>query len=244
MSLRVCAALLCFALSLPVAAEAVALSCPEAGLALEGAALPHLRASLRDRHPFSVLAIGAEPLLSPGVFGGALNPLSLPAQIADGLIQSRPSLRIDMAVLDGQGLSAAQQLPLLRAELRHGGHHQLILWQTGTIDAASGISPGDFSQTLAMGAELAARNGATLILIEPQYSRFLEAATDISPYLDAMRLAATNNGAAVFHRYAIMRGWAESGALDLEQASPETRAAESHRLRACLGLALAQALAP
>ncbi len=55
-------------------------------------------------------------------------------------------------------------------------------------------------------------------------------------------VAAAMPGVVLFHRFDLMRDWAESGALDLERADPAGRPAMSVRLHACLGGAMAHML--
>jgi hypothetical protein len=57
-----------------------------------------------------------------------------------------------------------------------------------------------------------------------------------------MQAAGTLPGVALFHRTALMRDWAETGAIDLERTPKADRPAAATRLHACLGRALATLL--
>ena len=111
-----------------------------------------------------------------------------------------------------------------------------------SVDAVAEASPEDFYQTLAAGADAVGAAGADLMLIDPQYSRFLAANANLQPYLAAFQAAATLPGVGIFHRYDIMRDWAENGDIDLEHAPKAERQAAAVRLHVCLGKELAKEL--
>jgi hypothetical protein len=47
-------------------------------------------------------------------------------------------------------------------------------------------------------------------------------------------------GVTLFHRFELMRNWADRGTIDLERAAPSERKATNMHLHACLGRALAR----
>ena len=117
-----------------------------------------------------------------------------------------------------------------------------MLWLTGTVDAVNSVPPDDFYEALADGAAAATNAGADLVLIDPQYSRFLEANADLEPYAIALRAVGALPGVALFHRFDIMKGWADDGAIDLERTPKADRPAAAARLHVCLGRELARML--
>jgi hypothetical protein len=60
-----------------------------------------------------------------------------------------------------------------------------------------------------------------------------------TPYLRAVRELADANQVPVFHRYGLMRYWAESGVLDLRTKGSEKSRRLATRLYDCLGRAMA-----
>ena len=207
--------------------------------------LPHAQGALRPGGSLLVLAIGAASAGATNAAAGAAavpaNPASLPVQVAHALEAAVHGLHVPVTMLGGHGLTAGQMLQLLQAELPRKPY-RLVLWQTGTVEAVDDMPPGDFYQALADGAAAAAAAGADLVLIDPQYSRFLEGNANLEPYLQAMQAAGTLPGVMLFHRFDTMRSWAEAGALDLEYTAKADRPAVAARLHACLGQALARML--
>ncbi len=186
--------------------------------------------------------VGAEVAhTSPGATALQPNQSGFPWQAAKALEAAVPGLHANVTVIGRRGLTADEMLPLLQQEVRRAPY-RLVLWQTGTVDAVAEDSPEDFYQTLVEGADTVAAAGADLVLIDPQYSRFLAANANLQPYLAAFQEAATLPSVGLFHRFDIMRDWVENGDIDLERAPKAERQATAIRLHACLGRELAKEL--
>jgi hypothetical protein len=82
--------------------------------------------------------------------------------------------------------------------------------------------------------------GGDLVLIDPQFSRFLRANTDLDPYEGALQQVATMPGVTLFPRFELMRAWANEGRIDLERTAKADRDKALERLHKCLGQALAR----
>jgi len=149
---------------------------------------------------------------------------------------------VSLAVRGGRNLTAEDMLPLLRAGLDVPQHPQLVIWQTGTVDAVRNVSPGQFNQSLSEGTDAIIDAGADLILVDPQFSRFLQANADLPPYFGALRNAAALPGVVLFPRFELMQSWSESGDLDLETAEPGDALRSVEVLHACLGTLLAEVM--
>jgi hypothetical protein len=236
------------------AATAAPVSCPPADDAYDADPLPHLAAALKPGATLSILAVGSATVFGPEASATAdaapkphsnspLQPsqTGFPWQAAHALEASVHGLRVNVTVIGRRGLTAAEMLDRLTEELPKK-QYRLVLWQTGTVDAVQDQPPDEFYQTLSDGAAAVAAAGADLVLIDPQFSRFLEANANLAPYAEAMQAAGTLPGVALFHRTALMRDWAEAGAIDLEHTAKGDRSAAATRLHACLGRALATML--
>jgi len=234
----------------PVSPAAPVTPCPTGEAGAADAPLPGLAGAVRHGGTLDILAVGAGPAsaapehgqaLPPGVAG--LGPGSFLGQVAQDLETGAPGLHTSLTIRGGRGLGAPDQLNIIKAALAQH-HYKLVLWQTGTLDAVQAAPADSFYQALADGADAVSSAGAELVLVEPQYSRFLSANTDIGPYLAAMEAAGALPNTLLFHRYDLMHDWEESGLIDLEDAAPADRLATATRLHACLAEALARALLP
>jgi acyl-CoA thioesterase-1 len=164
---------------------------------------------------------------------------AFPFKMAAALKELVPGLQMDVVLRGGRGLSAADMLALLRTELKNGPY-QLVLWQTGTVEAVRNSPPGEFAQVLSEGAEAVEGAGADLVLIDPQYSRFLQTNSNLDPYDQALQQTAALPGVMLFHRFELMRAWASDGVIDLERTPRPDRRKTVELLHACLGTHLAR----
>ena len=164
---------------------------------------------------------------------------AFPKQMAKALEALVPGLKVEVVVRGGRGMTAADMLALMRTELP-AEKPQLVLWQTGTVEAVRNTPPGEFAQVLLDGAEAAEQAGANLMLIDPQYSRFLQANSNLDPYTQALQQAAALPGTLLFHRFDLMRGWVNAGQIDLERTPRGERRKAVETLHACLGASLAR----
>ncbi len=227
-------------------------------------ALPKVAAVLKPGGTLHVLAVGSATMFGPDATLQAgtvtaqavsrsrvatLPPSQLlaavstegafPRQMANALQAAVPGLTVDVVFQGGRGLSAPEMLALITAELKTGTF-QLVLWQTGTVEAVRNTPPGEFAQVLSEGAEAVEAAGANLVLIDPQYSRFLQTNSNLDPYTQALAQAAAMPGVVLFHRFDLMRTWAGEGQLDLERTSKADRRRTVEALHTCLGMHLAR----
>jgi hypothetical protein len=159
--------------------------------------------------------------------------------MAELLRDAAPRAQITLSVHSGRGLTAADMLVTLRKELA-AHRYQLVLWQTGTVEAVRSLPPGEFFDTLSQGIRLIRDAGGSVVLIDPQFSRFLRANANLDPYEATLQKAAALPGVVMFHRFDLMRDWATAGQIDLERAGRLDRLKTADLLHDCLGRALAR----
>ncbi len=227
--------------------------------------LPHLATALKPGATVEILAIGSasifgpEASLAPGTLtdqamrGAPIttpstpqlmtqpSPTAFPERMAKALEAAVPGAKVNVTVRGGRGLSAGDQFVLLHDSLQHG-HYSLVIWQTGTVEAVRNLPPSEFAQTLADGAEQVANAAADLVLIDPQFSRFLQTYSNIEPYQQAFQQLGSLPGVLLFHRFDLMRAWVNDGQIDLERTPKADRARAVELLHACLGEHLARIL--
>jgi acyl-CoA thioesterase-1 len=197
--------------------------------------LPSVAAALEPGGHLAILAVGSATVLGPD---NATAGSAFPYQMADSLRAAHPGVEISVDVEGSKGMAAAEQLDHIRAALGRR-EYRLVLWQTGTVEAVHGMPTNEFAHILADGAGIIAAAGADLLLIDPQFSRFLQTNADVNPYEAAMQQASAMPGVLLFRRYELMRGWVADGRIDLEHATRANRLAMAETLHACLGQALA-----
>jgi hypothetical protein len=113
----------------------------------------------------------------------------------------------------------------------------LVIWQTGTLDAIRRIEPDDFRAALDEGVETLHKGGADVILMNMQYSPRTDIMVALGPYADNMRVVAQQHEIPLFDRLGIMRHWSDIGAFDLYAAGKDNVLA--HKVHDCIGRAIA-----
>lgn len=228
------------------------------------APLPHVASTLHTGGTLNVLAIGSANLFRPegsiapggliaqSVEGAATSTVpsaqiindtptstAFPQQMASTLERLVPGVTVKMTVRGGRGLSATDQLKLM-SEMLEQGKYQLVLWQTGTVEAVRNFPPSEFAQILADGVEKVGHANADLVLVDPQYSRFLQTNSNIEPYEQAFQVVGAMPNVLVFRRFDLMRSWVNDGQIDLERTPKSGRVQAVEQLHACLGGQLAK----
>jgi hypothetical protein len=210
--------------------------------------LPHVAAAL-TKGSVAILALGSGSTV--GDAGGANGPAlafhapdaSFPHRMIDALQALRPGVQFQISVQGGRNMTADMMLPILQRELA-AHHYDLVLWQTGTVEAVHGLRTDGLREVLQDGADTAAASGVDLVLIDPQFSRFLRANADISPYETVLQQISGSAGVTLFRRFDLTQLWVGNGQIDLERASRDQRDATIALLNTCLGDALARYVLP
>ena len=226
------------------------------------AALPKVATALQSGAVLNVLAIGSATMFGPDaslaagtitsralgdtgapspakLFTGPASDRAFPLQMAKALQSADPGLGVNVTVRGGRSLLATDMLGLIREELA-SHHYDLVIWQTGTVEAVRNIPPGEFGQTLSDGAEAVTAADANLVLVDPQFSRFLQTNSNLEPYEQALQQVAAMPGVVLFRRYDLMRAWANDSQIDLERTPKSDRQRVIEALHTCLGKHLAR----
>lgn len=247
-SLATVGALVMLAGASPGSAQAAADASPEANVAVhagcpaplefldDGTRLPHVQSAL-TAGGLRVLVLGSASGL--GSAGNSGPRAAWPHRFVAHLREQAPGLQISMTLRAQRGSTVAMQLAILSRALLEQPV-DLVVWQTGTVDAVRGSDPQELAATLEEGLHAIRAAQADLVLMDQQFSRFLRANTAIDAYRDMMRMFASGSGTPLLRRYDLMQAWAESDELDLERTPKDKLADEVDRLHDCLGRALAQ----
>lgn len=230
------ALLLATALSVPAAARCAAP--PELTAAADS--FPHSARAAAERQRLVVLAVGSASTTG----SGTSTPENVyPARLQEALRSLFQGVEVEVTARGGRGLTAPDLARLLERTLPEV-KPDLVIWQTGTVDAVRGLDPDLFAASLVAGFVKVSEAKADLVLMDMQFSRFGRAAMNYGAYREAMQAVAVAapNG-MLFRRYDLMRHWAATGQVDVERAPRAAWPRETDRLHACLGLALAETIA-
>ena len=195
--------------------------------------LKHVTEAVKTAKRLTIAVVGTGSSALAGPDGP---PSAYPARLEAALKQRLPSIAVKVVTLVRSRLSA-EDLAKGMGKLLIDEKPDLVIWQSGTIDAMRRIEPEDFRAALEEGVETLQKGGADVILMNMQYSPRTETMIALGPYSDSMRLVAQQHEIPLFDRLAIMRHWSDVGAFDLYAAGKDNVLA--HRVHDCIGRGIA-----
>jgi lysophospholipase L1-like esterase len=195
--------------------------------------LKHVADAVKKERRLTIAVVGTGSSILTGPDG----PRSAyPARLEAALQQRLPAVAVKVVTLVRTRMTA-QDLAQGMGKLLIDEKPDLVIWQTGTLDAIRRIEPDDFRAALDEGVETLHKGGADVILMNMQYSPRTDIMVALGPYADNMRVVAQQHGFPLFDRLAIMRHWSDTGAFDLYAAGKDNVLA--HRVHDCIGRAIA-----
>ena len=195
--------------------------------------LEHVKKSVAEQKKLTILVLGSGSSVLPGPDGANK---SYPGRLEELLQKRFPGVEVKVAAVAKPRLTAADMNESLEKVLVDR-KPDLVVWQTGTVDAMKGIDPDAFRTSLDEGVEQILEAGADVILMNMQYSPRTETMISLSNYADIMRVVSRERGVPLFDRREIMRHWNDSGNFDLNLATKDI--ATAFKVHDCLGRALA-----
>jgi lysophospholipase L1-like esterase len=163
-------------------------------------------------------------------------PSAYPARLEAALKQRLPWVAVKVVTLV-RTRQTAEDLAQGMGKLLIDEKPDLVVWQSGTVDAIRRVEPDSFRAALDDGVEALHKGGADVILMNMQYSPRTDIMVALGPYADAMRVVAQQHEVPLFDRLAIMRHWSDTGDFDLYAAGRDNVLA--HRVHDCIGRGIA-----
>jgi len=195
--------------------------------------LEHVKKAVEEHKRLTVLVLGSGSSLMPGPEGAGK---AYPGRLEEVLRKRFPGVDIKVVALAKSRQTAADMGQNLEKALLDR-KPDLVIWQTGTVDAMRGVDPESFRASLDEGIDHVVDAGADLILMNMQYSPRTETMISLSNYADIMRVVARERDVPLFDRREIMRYWNDNGNFDLNLATKDLTTA--FKVHDCLGRALA-----
>jgi hypothetical protein len=182
-----------------------------------------------------IAALGGSSTL--GLAAGA-TALAWPARLGSVLTDKFPSAPIKVVNRAAARQTAKQVLERLDRDILPL-KPDLVIWETGTMEAVRGSDVDAFRETVRTGIDELRAGGVEVVLMNMQFSRETDAMIHFEPYLLALRQVADATETPLFRRRGIMRYWAENGLLDLRVKEDKKRRELAVKLYDCIGRAMA-----
>jgi lysophospholipase L1-like esterase len=195
--------------------------------------LKHVAEAVRKEKRLTVAVVGT----GSSILAGPDGPRSAyPARLEAVLKQKLPSVAVKVVTLARTRMTA-EDLAKGMEKMLADEKPDLVIWQTGTLDAIRRVDPDEFREALDEGVETLHKGGADVILMNMQYSPRTDIMVSYGPYADSMRVVAQQHEIPLFDRLAIMRNWSDTGAFDLYAAGKDNVLAQ--RVHDCIGRGIA-----
>jgi lysophospholipase L1-like esterase len=202
-------------------------------LLFDGNELKHVAEVVAKEHRLNIAVVGT----GSSILAGPEGPRSAyPARLEAALRQRLPGVTVKVVTLV-RTRQTTDDLAQGMAKLLSDEKPDLVIWQTGTIDAMRRVDPDNFRAALEDGVDSLRKGGADVILMNQQYSPRTETMITLGPYVDSMRVVSREREVPLFDRLSVMRHWSESGTFDLYAAGKDNVLA--HRVHDCIGRGIA-----
>jgi hypothetical protein len=191
-------------------------------------ALPRVAAAIAAKH-LKIVVLGSASSALPGQEGAAK---AYPARLEDSLTHRLPGVDVKVVTHTkprDRAIEMGKTLENVLAEDKP----DLVIWQTGTVDAMLGVDPDDFRSALDEGLDTLQAGKADALFMNMQYSPRTDSMIALGSYLDAMRFVALQREVPLFDRLAVMKHWNEMGVFDLYTTTKKTDTAE--KVHDCIG---------
>lgn len=189
------------------------------------------RALAAKRLDILVLGAGSSTLPGPN---GVKN--AYPARLQHALSEKLPGVAVTLSTDVKAKRSAAEMAASLPPALV-AAKPDLVIWQTGTVDAMQAVDIDQFAAALDRGINNAHSADADVVLVNAQYSPRTELMIALGTYAENMRWVAVQQEIPLFDQFSIMKNWSDMGTFDLYSATKKLDIAE--HVHDCIGRLLA-----
>jgi len=198
-----------FALDQARAAPADACAAP-AALGRLTDALPRTRAALASGKPFRIIALGSS---STGGAGASAARYSYPSRLAVELSAREPDASLEIINRGVNGEDVWENDKRLDTDVI-ADKPDLVIWQIGTNAVLHDIDYDDFDRTAQDGIDRMRAAGIEILLMDLQYTPRVTEVPGHERMLQHIDALGARNRIPVFHRYAVMKFWADAMKTD------------------------------
>ena len=114
----------------------------------------------------------------------------------------------------------------------------LVIWQTGSADAARGIPVIDFGNAIERGIGELHEQGSDVLLVDSQFSPRASLLVNTDGYREAVRWNARRFDLPLFKRYDTMQYWWSHDVFDLDAEDKAAQLENADRIHDCVAVAL------
>ncbi len=200
------------------------------------APLHNLAARLKTDEPVRLFVLGTSSSLREATHGLPRTYIACLPEALQPLLLGRS---LDIVNLS-QRMQSTQEMRRKIATDIIPARPDLVLWQTGAVEAGRQTDVNTFGEALMDGLQALRAANIDVVLVGPQYRPRLSALVDARAINNYMALIAERENVPLFPRYEIMLYWSENGRFDGSTNNTELQMREAEMQNRCLALGLAQ----
>ena len=196
--------------------------------------LPRFAKRLKASDALTIVVIGSGSAAGSGT---SRKEASFPFRFETRLQKAFPKPKIRLVVLAAMGQTAPLSFSRIAKEvvpLRPA----LVIWQTGSADAARGVPVMDFGMALERGIGDLRDQGSDVLLVDSQFSPRASLLINTDGYREAVRWNARRYDLPLFKRYDTMQYWWSHEAFDLDAEDKASQLDNADRIHDCVAALL------
>ncbi len=197
--------------------------------------LPALAQLLKAKRPVTIIVIGGAST------AGVAPDNAYPRFLEAALRRRHPKVAITV-INRGVAGQTTEQMAARFAKDVYPHQPDLVIWETGTVDAVRGEDVNTFADALTNGIAALQQHKSELMLMDMQYNPSTVSVINFEPYLDALHQTAALQDVYMFQRFDTMKYWADAGVFDFINVPREKRMPLAREVYECLGERLADAV--
>ncbi len=170
------------------------------------AGLPKTRAMLAAGTPVKIVALGSS---STAGAGASDKRFDYPSRLAVELAARRPNATVQIVNRGINGEDAWENVARLESDVL-AARPDLVIWQIGTNAAIRDVDHDDYDRIVQQGIDRLKGAGIEVLLMDLQYAPRVTEAPNHGRMLQHLDSIAERNRIPVFHRYAVMKHWADA----------------------------------
>lgn len=168
--------------------------------------LTKTRAALAKGRPIKIVALGSS---STAGAGASAPRFSYPSRLAVALAQRYPGATVQIVNRGINGEDAWENLARIDVDVL-SVKPDLVIWQMGTNAILHDVDYDDFDRAVQQGIERLKAAGIEVLLMDLQYAPRVTEIPDHVRMLEHFDSLGERNHVPVFHRYAVMKSWADA----------------------------------
>ena len=172
--------------------------------------LPRTRAALAGGRPLRIVTLGSS---STAGAGASAARFSYPSRLAVELAQRRPDATVEIINRGLNGEDAWENMKRLQGDVIDA-RPDLVIWQMGTNAILHDVDYDDFDRVVQDGIDRMHAAGIEILLMDLQYAPRVTEVPDHGRMLEHFTSLGERNHVPVFHRYAVMKHWADAMRAD------------------------------